>query len=254
MKFHLKTVLVLILEKGDNAMKCVHCGNDIQKKDKDHLFPRSWYPDTTSEKVQRWTIPSCVPCNREYGEIEEEMLITIGLTTAPSHYASMGISQKAFNALDQSRAKNEKDRLARVATLNKIQGRLIHDVSAMAEGTILNYARPEDQNSQNMHGLFIPEEHLTMLCRKFVKGVTWIANKALIDDAEYIIDSSPMSPYDKIPYVENYWVDYSLPPGLIIKRIAAKEDPVCAIYFIMIWQQYTFYATCNHRNALPSLP
>jgi hypothetical protein len=165
----------------------------------------------------------------------------------------MGINQKSFNALDQSRAKNEKDRLAREATLKKIRSRIISGASSTSEGVIPNFARRNDQKVQYQHGLFIPEEHLTMLCRKFVKGVTWIANRHLIDDNEYIINSAPIPPDLKIPHIENFWVDYSLPPGLIIKRIATKEEPVNAIYFIMIWQQYLFNATCRRKDT-PSLP
>lgn len=236
-------------------MKCVHCLNELTKrtKEKDHLFPSAWYPDTTDTKVQRWTFPSCSTCNRAYGAIEEELLVSFGLAIEPSHPASKGICQKALNALDARRSQNEKKRLARITMLKKITGRIIDNASTDSTGLIPNMARGEESKRHCTHSLFIPD-HFTMLCRKFVKGVTWIADRLLIDDKVYVINSSPILPDVKID-VGPFWVEYSLPPGLTIKRIAAKEDPVCAIYYIIIWQQYRFYATCmHHKDALTSLP
>jgi hypothetical protein len=240
------------VERADNkTMKCIHCLNEIPvgKKEKDHLFPKSWYPDTTSDKIQRWTIPSCSACNRAYGEIEKEMLISIGMAIESSHYASMGVSQKAINSLDHSRANNKKDRLAREATRKKITGRLVTNVSATSVGIIPNLARGEDKTIQYDSGLFIPAEHITMLCRKFVKGVTWLANKHLIDENEYKIDSFPILPDNIVLPRLMQGADYSRPPGLIIKRVHLNEDPDNALFLIIIWQQYLLYASCI-RNGL----
>jgi hypothetical protein len=176
------------------------------------------------------------------------MLISIGLATEPSHYASKGISQKAFNALDPSRATNERDKLAREATFRKVQSRLIHGVSTISKGTIPNLARREDQKIQYQYGLFIPADHITMLCHKFVKGITWLTNKDLIDDEKYTITASPISPHNKLLQEAINWPDYSRPPGLIIKRIHYKEDPTTAMYVFIIWKQYLFYAYCRKND------
>lgn len=232
-------------------MNCIHCGSAIRKKDKDHLFPKSWYPETTSERVQRWTIPSCIPCNRAFGEIEEEMLITMGLAVEPSHYASLGINQRAINALDPSRARNDRDRAAREAMMRRVRERLVHNVSEMSAGVIPNLARSENLNTQGQNGLFIPDEYFTSLCRKFVKGITWVAHRQLINEDEYTINSFPMKPDNLILQQAVHWTDYSRAPGLIIKRVISEGDPTSSINVIIIWQQYLFYASCI-RNDLRS--
>ena len=40
---------------------CIHC-LAAPAEEKDHVLPRSWYPDETSPTVQRLTVPSCKAC------------------------------------------------------------------------------------------------------------------------------------------------------------------------------------------------
>ena len=50
--------------------KCVHCLSDPVPRTWDHVFPESWYPDTTLRNIEKWEIPACQLCNREYGKSE----------------------------------------------------------------------------------------------------------------------------------------------------------------------------------------
>ena len=59
--------------KGDG--RCIHCRETLVEATKDHVFPSSWYPDTTPDEVQRWTAPSCQRCNVESGRLEEDLLV-----------------------------------------------------------------------------------------------------------------------------------------------------------------------------------
>ena len=52
--------------------KCVHCLADPVRRNWDHVFPESWYPDALPENIEKWQIPSCTPCNSTYGRIEDD--------------------------------------------------------------------------------------------------------------------------------------------------------------------------------------
>jgi hypothetical protein len=53
------------------SLQCIHCGAAVDETTKDHVFPASWYPETTPEEIQRWTAPSCGACNNRLGSIEK---------------------------------------------------------------------------------------------------------------------------------------------------------------------------------------
>src|SRR5947208_16017660 len=34
--------------------KCVHCLKDVAERNSDHVFPASWYPDSTPPNLEKW--------------------------------------------------------------------------------------------------------------------------------------------------------------------------------------------------------
>lgn len=46
---------------------CIYCQND-EGSTRDHVFPASWYPDTTPHEIQRRTLPCCPACNRRLND------------------------------------------------------------------------------------------------------------------------------------------------------------------------------------------
>jgi hypothetical protein len=66
-----------------NIGKCVHCLKDNVELTDDHMFPKSWYPDTTAENLEKWTIPSCLECNQRLGKLERDLIGRVGAGTKP---------------------------------------------------------------------------------------------------------------------------------------------------------------------------
>ena len=79
--------------------KCVHCLKDAEERNSDHVFPESWYPDSTPPNVEKWQIPSCIPCNTDYGKLEQDFLLKVGLCLDPFEPASASIVQKSLRSL-----------------------------------------------------------------------------------------------------------------------------------------------------------
>ena len=46
-------------------MHCVYCLKLFEELTSDHVFPKSWYPETTPENLEKWQMPACVECNQE---------------------------------------------------------------------------------------------------------------------------------------------------------------------------------------------
>ena len=79
--------------------RCVHCGKNPEKLTKDHVFPDSWYPESTPGTVQHWTVPACLPCNGELGLVEKEVFVRLGLCVNPQKVAATGISKRVIRSL-----------------------------------------------------------------------------------------------------------------------------------------------------------
>ena len=104
--------------------RCVHCLEQITTgQTKDHVFPSSWYPNTTPNKVQRWTVPSCSGCNGTFGELEKELFIRLAICIDPTKAEASGISKDALRSMGIGvQELNPEERAYRTALLNKILG------------------------------------------------------------------------------------------------------------------------------------
>lgn len=112
-------------KKRPSPGKCIHCLREPLPRTWDHVFPESWYPDTTGSDIEKWKIPACEPCNKEYGVREQDLMILIGLCIDPHAIESAGIVPKVLRSLNPELAKNEKDRGAREAKRTQVLKRLL---------------------------------------------------------------------------------------------------------------------------------
>jgi hypothetical protein len=62
------------MAKNPGRGQCVHCLKGTQERNWDHVFPKSWYPDTTGADTEKWQIPSCLSCNDRYGKLECDLI------------------------------------------------------------------------------------------------------------------------------------------------------------------------------------
>ncbi|WFU18546.1 hypothetical protein [Bradyrhizobium sp. CB3481] len=95
--------------------RCVHCLKKGVERNWDHVFPKSWYPDTTAADFEKWQIPSCIACNDRYGKLERDLIGRLGLALDASNSASAGLADKALRAINPDAAKSEGDAAARDA-------------------------------------------------------------------------------------------------------------------------------------------
>src|SRR5690349_12578628 len=89
----------LFMAKKKTPGRCVHCLRIVDEIELDHVFPNSWYPDSTPGTVQRWKAPSCPKCNRKHGRLENDLLLRLSMCVDAQKVAAMGLAAKAMRAM-----------------------------------------------------------------------------------------------------------------------------------------------------------
>lgn len=229
------------MSKAPPPERCVHCLNDFTELTWDHVFPESWYPETTSEKHEKWKIPSCNVCNRQYGKIEE-LLINLGLCLDPNDDNSRGIVQKALRALNPQYGKNARDRRIRFEKKMKILNSAFWGENIPKEGRYPKFDKPLGTEEEEM-AVVISKDQLKKLAEKMVKGITYLELNRYIEKP-YSIDISVLHDADGED-IQALLVKYGsiseIQPGIKIKK-AFASDSLSSVFHIEIWRQLSLYA------------
>jgi hypothetical protein len=93
------------MTKGTRS--CAYCSTVVEKVEKEHVFPESWYPDGTP-RDRMVLVPACRKCNGDFGRIEERMLLPLALAL-PDDADTQSILARATRGLDPSAGRNVQD-------------------------------------------------------------------------------------------------------------------------------------------------
>jgi len=221
---------------------CVHCLEYSDNLTWDHVFPQAWYPDTTPPNIEKWKIPSCTRCNREYGKLEEDLLWRFGLSIDPEDQKSLGISNKVLCSTRPIFAKNERDRKHRAAKLKNIVEQLMLP-NFPEKGVLPNFGpQPNLRYDQNVT-IPINEESLAKLGQKIIRGITYLFNNSLIDNRYninvYLIEDHKAR--EVVKTIETYGEIHDRGPGIVVKHAMSDEGGLSSLWFIEIWGKLRLY-------------
>lgn len=232
------------MSKPPQPGDCVHCGRYFRVLEWDHVFPKSWYPDTTPENLEKWEIPSCKPCNKEYGILEEDLLVRLGLCLDPKDYKSAGIAEKALRALNPDFAKNARDRRLREAKRRKILREAMQGDQIPKEGFYPNFDKPTGWLGQSPVAIGINPDSVHKLAVKVVKGITHIEDGVIIKEP-YRVQSFVLKDAEAQPFMLallRFGKIYAREPGITVYRGVADDDRQTSIFSVEIWGRFKFYA------------
>lgn len=82
---------------------CAYCTEEVREREAEHVFPEAWHPDGTPPSTMI-RVPSCSPCNREYGRLEERLRLPLIGGLPVNHPATRGVLARAMRALDPNAA------------------------------------------------------------------------------------------------------------------------------------------------------
>lgn len=229
---------------------CIHCGERFDELTWDHVFPRAWYPENTPEGLEKWKVPSCERCNAEYGALEQDLLLRMGMCLGPEDSEAAGIPQKALRTIKPEFAKAERDRLARQKARETVKAEIEWTDELNTEGLLPGFGpRPYFEYSQYA-AVKISAESLRRMGVKLAKGLTYVLRgKTIPPDYEIEIifpggpDAAQVAPqFERAARTENRG------PGLTVAHTWAHDDPVAALFKITVWGRLVLYAAVLPRE------
>lgn len=231
-------------------MRCVHCLKEA-KKTKDHVFPKSWYPNDTPGEIQRPTVPSCARCNHELGALESDLFIRLAMCTDPRRSEASGISSKALISLGV----NVEDGLI----TNKEK-----EIRSQLLARILREMKPCDPNNpkvkplkgvgfhegykkEDHHMINIPEKSLQRVMEKIMCGMEYtLNNKRYIElpfklKVYFVYDGCEINFVDNL--INSYGFVITYGPGFAVDRAEAGDGTKSVLYRVKIWDSLVVYGS-----------
>jgi hypothetical protein len=214
--------------------RCVHCLRLTEFITADHVFPNSWYPETTPATVQRWTAPSCLECNRALGRLENDLLIRLVLCIDPKSEAAAGLASKALRSLGlDAEGLSETEKAHRDNLKIRIRSELMpYGDLAEKPGAIPGLGPHERQSAQ--WAIPIPWAGLSIITEKIARGCEYKLRARFVESPYAVrtfINGSDVLPQLFASHAEFF--DFG--PGCNVRRVFATEDPRVVRYWISIW-------------------
>lgn len=238
------------MAKRPKPGKCVHCLHDPVERNWDHVFPESWYPDTTPQNLYKWQIPSCIRCNRELGKIEDEFLVRVGLCLDPSAPASRSIVKKALRAMNPNAACNQADREARASLARRVAGNLLEGANIPDTGVYPTLSEKWGRPPSQRMAVQIPADSFRRLTEKIVRGIFYLEDKKFIEPPYrvlfFAVGDAAAQPIREL--LNRAGVTYAREPGITVKRAVVPDDRLSSIFEIEFWGQFKTHAAVT-KNA-----
>jgi hypothetical protein len=226
---------------------CVHCGAYCGTRTWDHVFPVSWYPNTTPANLERWKIPACESCNREYGHLEQDLLLRAGLSLDPRTLEASGIPAKALLAMDPAQAKNEKDRCAREARRQRIFSETFvvgpEHWQAILPGFGWCPGSPPI-------GIPVTAKSLERLVEKVARGLTYVhAGRLVTQDYRITMEVDPRYGAFADELLKRFGRRYDQGPGVTVAHAIAYDDTGASIFSFVLWGSLQLWGAVQRRRA-----
>ena len=246
------------MAKPPKPGKCVHCLRFTDDRNWDHVFPRSWYPDTTPPNVSKWQVPSCRPCNKELGVIENEFFVRVALCLNPNDPASKSIVQKALRAMTPQYAKSSSDRRARISLAKRVTSSMLRGREIPSLGIYPSLGERWGHPARSGIALTIPVASFRRITEKIVRGITYIDGHIYIEpphSIEFFALNDEGAKFVR-ETLDAFGTTLAREPGIIVRRAVAPEDGVSALYEIEFWKQFKTHAavTCDKSERLVLSP
>ena len=229
------------------AGQCVHCFTQSNSLTWDHVFPKGWYPPTTPPNLEKWKVPACLKCNREYGVLEEDLFTVIALCLDPDDIDTKALVDKALRSIDPSAGRDGKDKKKRAQRRHRVYSQFVLPDQVPEHAVYPNFGRRDDGE---VGGIRIRARYLHKLCEKMVRGITYIEDKQLIRDPYrvhfFALDDEGARPI--VSMLQTYGKQYAREPGVEIYRAVAREDGISSAYAITIWRRLKMYAVVDARD------
>ncbi len=236
--------------KAKRQKHCIHCLRATDAPEADHVFPYSWYPDSTPPTVQRWTAPSCAGCNRKFGQLEKDLLVRLVGCIDPKSDAVSGLYARVVRSLGidtTGLAASEKE------YRDKLRAQLRSELIPYSEVAELPGAIPGlgPPTGQAEHIVPIPFAALCIMAEKNRSRmrIRHKNRKRLVSPPYGVLTAIRESDFIPEPFASGTkLLDFG--PGCQIRRLAFIEDADTVWYFITIWQTLNIHVRIELETEL----
>lgn len=231
---------------------CVHCLGYFEDLPEDHIFPESWYPDSTPQNMEKWVAPACFGCNNKLGRIEDETYKKLALCLSGNEIAASGVSVKANLLYKPSLAKDKRDKGRKEANIRKLIPDLMY-TDKMPKGLMKNCG-PKEGDSEKLLLVHISIlELLDPFAKKVIRGLEFKFRNKLIDrNVRKItiihpvvgienIASSEMLELNNILNKNGVKVDRG--PGFVVRH--AIDIHGTSLYHVIIWGKVEMWGSVS---------
>ncbi len=229
--------------------RCVHCLRLTDSSTADHVFPSSWYPDTTPAAVQRWTVPCCSECNRELGKLERDLLVRLILCVNPKSEAASGLASKALRSLGIDASElSEREKIHRRRFRDKIRSELMPQADLAGKPGRIPGLGPSE-GSESQWSIPIPWAGLAIVAEKIVRGCEYKIRDRLVEPPYGMRIFVSPSDFVPEPYASASRV-FEFGPGCSFRRLFAREDLNVVLYWISVWNTLHFNVKIDLEDEL----
>jgi DUF2934 family protein len=236
-----------IIRRPKSDGRCIHCQGTLTEPTKDHVFPSSWYPDTTPDEVQRWTAPSCKRCNEYFGRLEKELLIFLACCINPQKAAARGLYERVRRTMGIGvEGLTDEEKGHREARRRKLLSEA-QPYSPEAQPHIIPGLGPHPEApASSQLQITIEAETTYAVVKKIVRGCEyWLAGGRIVGppyEIEVFLPSETPELVGKLMAAFALGPVY-LGPGLRIRRGGTQDDSLSALYELVMWDTMTAYAS-----------
>jgi hypothetical protein len=230
--------------------RCVYCLTDFDKLTTDHILPRSWYPKTTPESLEKYQAPVCNECNNKYSRIEAELLTVFALCTPPNTEATDGVIEPVMRSLKPQLASTDRERHHRIKKIVKLQRnmRTYKDCQSIPHNAIYpNFGIQSDLEYEQYDAVFLNKENLESFLEKVIRGLTYRLNNQYIEQSHCITTYLPTVETENIfePILQQWGEIFERGKGVTIIRAIPADDPVSSVWKIILWERFITYSAVS---------
>lgn len=190
------------------------------------------------------------PCNSDYGKLEQDFLIKVGLCLDPYDPASASIVQKALRSVKPAAARNPRDAQHRLGKGKRILEQALQGEQIPDHGVFPGLGERWSDIQGDRTAILIPKQSFERITEKIVRGIYYIEDGIYIAPP-YTIDFFALHEEGNALWKEalNRWGEvYAREPGISVRRAVAYEDGVSSLFEITFWKQFKTYASVSNQD------
>lgn len=231
--------------------KCIHCLEYFNELTKDHIFPSSWYPDSTPLNLEKWTVPSCAECNRELGKAEEKLFNRLSICLDENDIASLGLSKRKL----LYKPKDKRSAGRQIKFLMDILKNFVPYLYDESNNKVLKRGTPKE-GIRTRRMIRIPSKELYLVSEKIIKGLEFKLRNRLIDKDRKIEIIIPHANNKKESELVDKWEELIFSAeknvhrghGFVVKYGVNSSDEDWVIYNVLIWNYLEIWAMLHPKD------